>query len=1371
MSVRETYERYDSEIAHTAVNDHQIFNGRGQSDQNAFYHTIVSAGIHYNHGAFRANLYGQGREFRTYAGDFIGSSDEFSMEDAARDVFNNEVGNRISRYAKDNNLPEEALVPLALDAFDRGLLIVDEFEDTRIDRSSWPIIRDEEVYDGPSAEVAAELESAYGLPSGSLSVGTATGEGIPIRDWPVLDPDTSPFPTQRPDTDFANDEIFEKIFFKIGDAGGGLFGEEPWQNFVEDISKVAAFISDIISPLVIDMDGDGIELVTLDESSTYFDLNMDGYAEATGWVGADDALLAFDIDGDGVIENNSELFGDQTGFANGFLALAAHDSNGDGVIDANDATFTDLIVWQDANGDGFSDASEMQSLSDVGITSIDLNAASINEINQGHSVLWRGSVTWSDGSTTNIDDVYFENDTRASVALLPDNFEYHDDAFKLPALFGYGQIASTWVSLSSDATLRQEAETLVNKASSGDIAGFHKDIKEFVLAWAGVDTVDPTSRGPNVDARHLLFLERAYGQEYQAFGHTVMPANHPLLYAGQYISIQFHELVEKLAGRFLAQTATSQALLTATDQASFDAALNSHLLTELGSLATYYSPGNRGLEGDLSPIFSSLVAAVDAGNLTAANAALTLHLLHGDLNDDIAAYAAEIAVLAAAETSPGAAEISSIVDLYAQNIGTIDNSVVTGDPIDTGGTSFIVGGTSDDAWQGVIGSYTYVYALGDGNDTITEQAYQENDGDQLLFVDLLADEVLFTKDSNDNLIITASDGGTVTVVDHFDRAFALLEYHSEVEKIIFADGTSLNPHEIRQKSIADESELGSVLGTAIGETYSFTFGDGSYQVLDHSSFDTQIDRFVFTDLNAADVSFAKDADDNFIMTMSDGATVTVVDHFLRDLSIIDYDYAMEEIVFADGTVLNEAAIRVKSIADQKATGTVYGTELTEIYYHASGDGSYQIRDYSALAGQDDRLILVDANRADVSLSRSGDNLLIELGGDTITVVNQFEDKGWWPFPYNQIEELVFMDGSVLTAAQLAQEVYFGNSGDDFIVGNSQANLLDGRAGNDTLDGGNGDDTLIGGEGDDTLYGNRDHDSLEGGDGNDHLDGGKSNDTLIGGDGDDYLFGAENNDHLSGSAGNDSIYGGTNNDSLFGGDGNDIVDGSRGDDSLNGDAGNDSIIGGDDDDTLYGGDGNDTLNGDDDADDHYGGLGDDYIYGNFGADYFDGGAGTDTIDFSYSANNFAIDLTAETALFSDGFLEQVVDFEAIVGGSGHNTLTGNGEDNSILGGSGNDTISGGSGIDTLQGDAGNDTFIFALADTGIDTVTDFDFSGDKLDISAWGASGFGDLTITNTLQSGGTLYDVDVAYGGDSFVLANVAHSNLAALDAADFIFT
>jgi hypothetical protein len=137
---------------------------------------------------------------------------------------------------------------------------------------------------------------------------------------------------------------------------------------------------------LVDVLGDGFRLTNY-IGGVDFDLNSNGVAEHLSWTAptSDDAWLALDRNGNGSIDNGTELFGNFTPqpippfgqAANGFIALAEFDravngGNGNGLIDAGDAVFSSLRLWHDFDHDGVSEFSELHSLTDSGIEAISL---------------------------------------------------------------------------------------------------------------------------------------------------------------------------------------------------------------------------------------------------------------------------------------------------------------------------------------------------------------------------------------------------------------------------------------------------------------------------------------------------------------------------------------------------------------------------------------------------------------------------------------------------------------------------------------------------------------------------------------------------------------------------------------------------------------------------------------------------------------------------------------------------------------------------------------------------------------------------------------------------------------------------------------
>lgn len=159
-----------------------------------------------------------------------------------------------------------------------------------------------------------------------------------------------------------------------------------------------------IPPIMFDLDGDGLELVSVDESRIVV-RGDDKSLTRVGWLGADDGFLALDRDGDGKITSLSEVSfaQDLEGAETDLEGLRAYDTNEDGVFDAQDERFGEFRVWQDRNQNGRGGRRELMTLEEAGITSISLDGTSTgNEITNfaDNVILNTTEVGMSDGTTS-----------------------------------------------------------------------------------------------------------------------------------------------------------------------------------------------------------------------------------------------------------------------------------------------------------------------------------------------------------------------------------------------------------------------------------------------------------------------------------------------------------------------------------------------------------------------------------------------------------------------------------------------------------------------------------------------------------------------------------------------------------------------------------------------------------------------------------------------------------------------------------------------------------------------------------------------------------------------------------------------------------
>jgi VCBS repeat-containing protein len=213
--------------------------------------------------------------------------------------------------------------------------------------------------------------------------------------------------------------------------------------FVPDAIKVT--LNPVTPPIVLDLDGDGPEFLSA-SSGVAFDYNGDGAAEQTAWVGADDGLLAIDRNGDGIVNDGSEIV-----FASGNLTdlqgLAAdYDSNDDGVLTVADDSYALFGVWQDANGNGVTDAGEFQSLTDAGIVSVGLVSDGIgySAANGDVSVAGQALYTKADGSTGIVADAAFATTAAQAASRSSDQLRTSNVTSSV--------VAASLVGLASEAT-------------------------------------------------------------------------------------------------------------------------------------------------------------------------------------------------------------------------------------------------------------------------------------------------------------------------------------------------------------------------------------------------------------------------------------------------------------------------------------------------------------------------------------------------------------------------------------------------------------------------------------------------------------------------------------------------------------------------------------------------------------------------------------------------------------------------------------------------------------------------------------------------------------------------------------------------------
>ncbi|MDP2793389.1 MAG: hypothetical protein Q8O25_04795, partial [Sulfurisoma sp.] len=476
--------------------------------------------------------------------------------------------------------------------------------------------------------------------------------------------------------------------------------------------------STIPSPIILDLDGDGIE-TTKQGQGAYFDHDANGFAESTGWAGADDGLLVRDLDGNGSIDSGRELLGSETLLANGqkaangFASLAELDANQDGKLDANDAAFASLKVWKDADGDGFTSDGELLTLDQAGVQSLNVGYTASSQVDaNGNQHKQVGSYTTTAGQTRTATDVWFQANKMDSLAA--DWWAVSADIAALPDMQGYGNVYDLHQTMARDASLT----TLVTQFTQAASATARETLLQSIIyKWAGVENINPTSRAASMiygnaigDARKLAALEAFTGENWYGVWCWGTRDPNPHGRAAPVLLQAYAQLSEFIYGQLTAQSA----LKPLYDKISYA-----------------WDEDSQRLKGDLGGVVSVVADSIAAnraeGLAQLAELGRTMKGMGvlGSLNTD--AFQQALAPL-------GADVVGAISSAWAGLVATGNSDVFSGgsgsdylrglggnDSLSgNGGDDFLDGGSGNDQLYGGAGNDTYLFAQGGGLDMIMD---------------------------------------------------------------------------------------------------------------------------------------------------------------------------------------------------------------------------------------------------------------------------------------------------------------------------------------------------------------------------------------------------------------------------------------------------------------------------------------------------------------------------------------------------------------------------------------------------------------------------------------------------------------------------
>jgi hypothetical protein len=612
-------------------------------------------------------------------------------------------------------------------------------------------------------------------------------------------------------------QMFAKLFNK-------MFKKDGWKIFLLFIGGVLLFYLFYATTLnqvstaqtsppgvqtavitILDLDGNGIK-TTHYQSGRYFDHDSTGFAEQTGWVDPKDGILVWDQNNNGVIDDGKEVLGNfmkvnGKSAKGGLQLLKELDYNGDGRIDSKDEIFSKLRIWQDRNGNGNSEPDELSTLEELGVKAILLNYTDVNTTDEnGNKLLRIAQYERTDGTRRQIGDCMVLRDT--IYAINKEWLDVPEDIKELPDLKGYGNVHDLHQAMAKDKS-GQLKQLLRMAMAESDPATRTVIFEQLLFKWAGVDHVIPTSRGPAVDARRLVLLEKFFGEEFKGINLTNI--RNPNDNAAALLNHSYLGLFEMFYAQFMMQT---------------------HLKDIYSRLIFKWDPSGMAIKGKVNVVIPKLQALIsqdeEKGIILLREFARTVKALkaegrlgYDDLVKAFVEYGGDPACIGPKKRIIGDDKNNFILGSPGPDIiegkggddyitgGLCDDELYGGEGNDKlygdEGDDILDGGSGDDVLCGGPGNDTYVWGKGYGIDRIWE--FDQSNNVLRFTKGTFESDLIFSllENGKDLLIQMKNMRDSLRIQDWQKNNFF------NIEKFIFADGKVLFPADILK--IAQKGEV------------------------------------------------------------------------------------------------------------------------------------------------------------------------------------------------------------------------------------------------------------------------------------------------------------------------------------------------------------------------------------------------------------------------------------------------------------------------------------------------------------------------------------------------------------------------------------